>query len=214
MALVPAAEGGAPTDSTKDVLKVPVFSGKADDWLGWKAKCTSVFQRKGLDALLDHLGDDTETPRDEDDGTVMVPIDNPAPEGPTHRAEISQERLNLKAQNRRAFALLITSVDDTPGPGKEAWDRVNEHYQIDGYKYGNFKAVWLQFEALWESIDLDSKIEVKKEYSATKFGLREFPTKFLSRFKAHRKQLYKLKDPVPDPGPHLHGGHSWSFPQV
>ncbi len=164
----------APTttyNDERDYPKVEKYTGLKANWNIWSGMTLSVFQRKGLSLLIDHLDRAEEVPKDSDDC-----LDTASPQAPI------EEKVKYKEQNTRAFALLLTSIDYTTVPGAECWERVKNHKSAD-YKHGNFKTAWLELKALNEKVDLKEKRKVTAAYHERKLGIKEHPSTFLTELK-------------------------------
>ena len=162
-----------PSYEEREYHKVPKFSGKKEDWAVWSDKFLTVLERKGMPVLTEQLDTTEEVPKDSDDCS-----DGKSPPA------VTQEKLDYKLQNAKAFAYLYDSIDDTPGPGKNCYYRVKAHKNPDtGYKRGNFKTAWLELKALFEPKDLDTMIKTKTAYYDRKLGMQEHPTTFLTEMR-------------------------------
>ena len=61
--------------SEKDNFKIKLFSGNEKDWERWEAIFQAVLFQKELGEIVEHLSDDDETPKDDDDCMVdAVPV--------------------------------------------------------------------------------------------------------------------------------------------
>ena len=116
--------------SERDSFKIKLFSGNEADWETWESVFVSVLTQKDLEEIIEHLYDNDETPKDDDD--CMDEDGN-----------LDTRKKTLKSQNKKAFAFLLTSINTTTDQGKTAFSMVNRYRnKALGYKQGHFKGAY------------------------------------------------------------------------
>jgi len=166
------------TATDKDYVKIDKFDGKAETYPRWQAMFMAVLDQKNLQELIDHVDHDTAvTPKDDDnceDGNgIVIP-----------------ERLKVKEQNRRGFALLITAMSTATDKAKLAFDTVKA--TIDktlGYARGDFKKSWLDLQELMVPRNQASLLMSREEYQNLKMKHNEPPAVFMTKLQLINVQM-------------------------
>jgi len=120
----------------RDHTKVSKYNGKPEEYQRWQITFMAVLRQKNMPELVGHIHDSDQTPNDDDEckdeNGIVLPL-----------------RLKIKEQNKRAFAILITSMARDTEEAKLAFDTVSATQQeANGYADGNFKQSWKDLKEL------------------------------------------------------------------
>ena len=103
------------TSTEHDLLRVPIFDGRAASWHYWSNTFTAALVQKELNEIVEHLDDTKVTPKDNDDCNHEV-LDSKG----NKTIEEDKELLRLRKQNTRAFAIMLSSMNIKQETGKVA----------------------------------------------------------------------------------------------
>ena len=118
-----------------DFLRAPTFHGEKEEYDRWKTQFLAVLNQKDLEEIVAHLRDDEDTPREDDDCK-------------DESGSVDTAKLKIKQQNKRAFAILITSMAAKTDQERLTFDTVAATERLDGYPSGYFKKAWLDIKEL------------------------------------------------------------------
>jgi len=163
----------------KDYLKPPRFGGTEEEWRVWSSNFLSILVQKKMEEIVDFLDSPENIPRDDD---LCMQADGVTPD---------TAKQTLKKQNKRAYALLQTSINYKTSDGLLAWNNVeNFKDRNGGYKDGDFKKAWKVLEEFYEPKDATSLADLVDEYNKKRLSRKEDPAlmiSFLQSIKARMK---------------------------
>ena len=154
--------------SERDNFKIKLFSGNEDDWEQWESVFGAVLFQKDLGEIVEHLSDDYETPKDDDDCL-------------DEDGNLDTWKKTLKSQNNKAFAFLLTSINTNTAQGKTAFGMVNRFKDKTlGYKQGHFKGAYKALKQWYRPEDPITFAELKTKYEEMKMSFSQQPAIFIS----------------------------------
>jgi len=117
----------------------------------------AVLNQKDLAEVVDHFRDTAETPRDDDDCEYE------------HGNEFA-DKLKIKQQNNRAYALLVVSLATYTDQKKIAFDTVAAMVRDDAYANGCFKKAWLDLKELLRPQTMVTLSKLTADYKMSKMN--------------------------------------------
>ena len=146
-----------------NLLRVPIFDGTEKTWNYWSNTFESVLEQKKLGEIVAFLKNEEEIPEDDDD--CQQPVK--AKDGSTSMV-VDASLLEIQKQNKRAFAVMLSSMNAKLESGKAAWNLIMLHKDASaGYSSGNFKRAFKTQEELYRPMNKVTLGELKAHIQQT-----------------------------------------------
>jgi len=136
-------------------FRIPPFHGEKEEYDRWKTQFLAVLNQKDLAEIVAHLRDKEEMPTDDNDCE-------------DEHTNVDADRLKLKQQNTRAYALLVVSMATDTDQEKLTFDTVSATERLDGYANGYFKKAWLDLKELLRPETIVTLGKLKQNTKAVK----------------------------------------------
>ena len=155
------------------LMKIPVFSGKEEDWEFFKPKFIAALAKKKLSKILTWNGDLRE------DGYQWA--DN-------YIEEKKKDEIEMQEVNVEAAGLLLNCMDDSTEIGKVAFFQVQQ-FMDDEFAGGHFPNAWKALCERFDTKEIVDPVDPQQKYFDLKMDDEEHPTPFMVKAERMKKEL-------------------------